>query len=273
MRLPFPHSEWWRDRATLKRMRLHTLPFVVVIVSAVAPGRAFAQPPAPEPEAPWEIKLGASFVGTSGNSDTASSGASFEARRQWDVWRLDASASAVRTSQDGEQTAEQYLGAIRAKRRLTDRIAATSGLKLERDRLAGLDFRSLLDGGLAYILVARPAWKVDGLSTLVWSHEDRLNGEVLDEAAAALEVASRYLFGTTAETTQRFTFYPNFSNSEAYRSEAELMAQASLNRRLALKFSFLWRYAHDPVPGFLRSDTTTTASIVVRWRAPAPAVP
>ena len=51
------------------------------------------------------------------------------------------------------------------------------------------------------------------------------------------------------------------------------MAQASLNRRLALKFSFLWRYAHDPVPGFLRSDTTTTASIVVRWRAPAPAAP
>ena len=42
------------------------------------------------------------------------------------------------------------------------------------------------------------------------------------------------------------------------------MAQASFNRRLALKFSFLLRYAHDPVPGFLRSDTTTTASIVVR---------
>ena len=149
VRLPFSHSEWWRNRATLQRMQLRTLPFVVVLVSAVAAGRAFAQPPAPEPEAPWEIKLGASFVGTSGNSDTASSGASFEARRQWDVWRLDASASAVRTSQDGEQTAEQYLAAIRAKRRLTDRIAATSGLKLERDRLAGLDFRSLLDGGLA----------------------------------------------------------------------------------------------------------------------------
>jgi len=257
----------------LARMRLYTLPFVVVIVLAAAAGRASAQPPAPEPEPVWEIRLGAAFVGTSGNSETASTGANFEARRQWDVWRLESSASAVSTSQDGEQTAEQYLAAIRAKRRLTRRIFATSGLKLERDRLAGLDFRSMLDGGLAYVLVERPAWKVDGLSTLVWSHEDRINGDVLDEAEAALEVASRYLFGTTGETTQRFSFYPDFSNTEAYRSEAELMAQANMNRRLALKFSFLWRYAHDPVPGFKRSDTTTTASIVVRWRAPAPPAP
>jgi len=41
----------------------------------------------------------------------------------------------------------------------------------------------------------------------------------------------------------------------------------ALNKRLALKFGVLWRYSHDPVPGFKRSDTTTTASIVRRWRS------
>ena len=84
-------------------------------------------------------------------------------------------------------------------------------------------------------------------------------------------VLNKYVFGTTGETTQRFTFFPNFTDSTGYRSEAEITAQAALNKRLALKFGFLWRYDHDPVPGFKRSDTTTTASIVVRWRSATPA--
>jgi putative salt-induced outer membrane protein len=250
-------------------MRLNTSAAVLLVALVAATGRASAQAPAEAPP-PWEVKLGASFVGTSGNSDTSSTGANFDAYRQWEVWRLEGTASAVLTDQNGEQTAEQYLAAGRTKRRLTDRISATSGLKLERDRLSGLDLRSLLDGGLAYLLIKRPEWELNGLTTMVWSHEDRTTGEVLNEAAAALQLASKYIFGTAGETSQRFTFYPNFSNATAYRSETELTAQASMNSRLALKIGFLWRYDHDPVPGFKRSDTTTTASIVVRWRADTP---
>jgi putative salt-induced outer membrane protein YdiY len=254
-------------------MSLNTSALIVVVAVVAGTGRAAAQPAPAEPPAPWEVKLGASFVGTSGNSDTASTGANFDAYRQWDVWRIEGLATAVQTSQHGEQTAQQYLASIRAKRSLTDRISATSGLKLERDRFSGLDLRSLLDGGLAYALVKHPEWELNGLTAMVWSHEDRTNGDVLNQAEAILQLASKYIFGTTGDTSQRFTFYPDFSNSTAYRSEAELTAQASMNKRLALKIGFLWRYAHDPVPGFKRSDTTTTASIVVRWRAATPAAP
>jgi putative salt-induced outer membrane protein YdiY len=47
-----------------------------------------------------------------------------------------------------------------------------------------------------------------------------------------------------------------------------------MNSRLALKIGYLFRYSNDPVPGFKKSDNTTTASVVVRWKAataaPAP---
>jgi len=253
-------------------MRFNTSALMFVVALVAGAGRASAQAPA-EPPAPWELKIGASFVGTSGNSDTSSTGASLDGYRQWTVWRVEGAASAVLNNENGNQTAEQYLAALRGKRTLTDRIAATSGIKLERDRLSGLDLRSMLDGGLAYVLVKRPEWQLNGLTVLVWSHEDRTTGEVLNDAEAALELKNRYVFGTNGDTTQRFTYYPDFTNSTAYRSEAELTAQASMNKRLALKIAFLWRYAHDPVPGFKRSDTTTTASIVVRWRAETPAAP
>jgi putative salt-induced outer membrane protein len=247
-------------------------PLFLLVGFIAATGRASAQDPAnPEPPPPWELKLGASFVGTSGNSDTASTGANFDAYRQWDVWRLEGRASAVLTSQNDQQTAQQYLSAVRTKRHLTDGISATSGLRLDRDRLSGIDLRSMLDGGLSYLLVKRPEWEVNGLTTMVWSHEDRTTGEVLDDAEAVLQLASKYVFGSMGETSQRFTYYPDFTDRTAYRAEAELTGQASMNKRLALKIGFLWRYAHDPVPGFKRSDTTTTASIVLQWRADSPA--
>jgi putative salt-induced outer membrane protein len=245
---------------------------VVTLMGCGLAGIATAQPAAePEPIPLWDLELGASFVGTSGNSDTSSLGANFEAHRRWPLWVLDGVASAVRTSQNSIQTAEQYIGALRIRRKLTERIAATSGLKLERDRLSGLDLRSLVDGGLTYAVVREPSWTLDGLTSLAWSREERVTGVTLNEAQGVLGLLNKYVFGTSGETSQRFTFYPNFTTSTRYRSEAEVTAQAAMNKRLALKFGFLWRYAHDPVPGFKSSDTTTTASIVVRWRAASPA--
>ncbi len=240
-------------------------------VWAALVGTAAAQDPPPDPVPLWDVQLGASFVGTSGNSETSSLGANFEAHRRWPLWIFDTVATAVHTTDKDTTTAEQYIAAFRVRRKLSERISATSGWKLERDQIGGLDFRSLLDGGLTYVIVKEPQWTLDGLTSIAWEHEDRVTGETKDAAEALLGLLNKYVFGTTGETTQRFTFIPNFTDSTGYRSEAEITAQAALNKRLALKLGFLWRYDHDPVPGFKRSDTTTTASIVVRWRSATPA--
>jgi putative salt-induced outer membrane protein YdiY len=43
---------------------------------------------------------------------------------------------------------------------------------------------------------------------------------------------------------------------------------------LALKIGYLLRYSNAPVPGFKKTDSSTTASVVLRWKAataaPAP---
>jgi Protein of unknown function, DUF481 len=86
-----------------------------------------------------------------------------------------------------------------------------------------------------------------------------------------LQLLSRIPFGSSGDTTQRFTYYPDFTQSSAYRTEAEITAQAAMNARLALKFGYLLRYSNDPVPRFKKTDNTTTASIVLRWKADTPA--
>ena len=47
-----------------------------------------------------------------------------------------------------------------------------------------------------------------------------------------------------------------------------ILAAAAL---LSVLLAYLLRYSHDPVPGFKKTDNTTTASVVLRWKASTPA--
>jgi len=177
----------------------------------------------------------------------------------------------VRTNSDDVTTAERYLGMLRGQRKLNAILGLSSGLKLERDQFAGLDARSILDAGLSWALVHHPEWTLDGITSLAWLHESRTVGDGVNDPVGVLQLLSRIPFGAAGDTTQRFTYYPDFPTSSAYRSEAEIPEQAAMNAHLALKIGWLLRYSNAPVPGFKKTDSTTTASVVLRWKATTPA--
>jgi putative salt-induced outer membrane protein YdiY len=250
---------------TSKIARATCLLFLTCAVPALAQAPAAPAPPPPPPL--WDAQIGASFVGTSGNSDTASTGVDFAAHRRGAVWQIESAATAVRTDSDDVTTAERYMGMVRAQRTLTSIVGVTSGVKLERDQFSGLDLRSVLDVGLSWALVHHPEWTLDGLTSIAWQHESRTIGDNTNDAVGVLQLLSRIPFGSAGDTTQRFTYYPDFTNSSAYRSEGEITAQAAMSAHLALKIGYLVRFANEPVPGFKKTDTTTTASVVLRWKA------
>jgi putative salt-induced outer membrane protein YdiY len=253
-----------------RRLALATIAFASLFMAHSAAAQTPAAPPPPPPPL-WDTQVGASFVGTNGNSDTASTGVDFSAHRRGLVWQLESTASLVRTSDNGEATAERYLAMFRAQRKLNALFGVSTGIKLERDQFAGLDVRSILDGGLSWALVHHPEWTLDGVTSLAWLHESHTTGDSLDDPIGVLQLLSRIPFGTAGDTTQRFTYYPDFKTSSAYRSEAEITAQASMSAHLALKIGWLLRYSNAPVAGFKKTDNTTTASVVLRWKAATPA--
>jgi putative salt-induced outer membrane protein YdiY len=232
---------------------------------------ANAQPAPPPPPPLWDVQIGASFVGTSGNSDTSSAGADFGLHRRWLVWQIASAASAVRTSNQDVRTAERYLGAFRGQRKLTPRIGLSAGIKLERDQFSGMNFRSIPDVGLTWALVNRPVWTLDAITAVALNHENPTIGPERNNPIGVLQLLSRIPLGASGATTQRVTFYPDFKESDAYRSEIELAAQAAMNSRFALKLGYLVRRSNAPVPGFKKTDTMTTASVVMQWKASMPA--
>src|SRR5258706_12544468 len=194
---------------------------VVIVIGLLFGGTNFAMAQAPPPPPPplWDVQLGGSFVGTNGNSDTSSAGADFALNRRWPSWQIESTATAVRTSDHGNRTAERYLGTFRGKRKLTSIVSLSAGERAERDQFAGLDFRSVLDGGLAWALVRAPRWTFDAITSAAWNHESRVVGPVLNRPIGVFQALSKIPFGTGADTTQRFTYFPDFKESSAYRSE------------------------------------------------------
>lgn len=249
-------------------MHVRTLAFLLVVVSARS---AIGQTPPPAPPPRSETQVGGSFVGTSGNTETATVGADFLLRRRWPQWQIESTATAVRTTDHDVRTAERYLAAFRGQRKLTAILSASAGERAERDRLSGIEFRSILDGGLGIAIVRRPRWTLDTVTGIAWNHEQRTVGPDQNHPVGILQASSRLPLGAAADTTQRFTFYPDFTESSAYRSEAEVTAQAAMNNHLALKLGFLVRHSNAPVAGFLKTDRMSTASIVLRWQVAAPA--
>ena len=242
------------------------------MVFAVRAAHAQAPPDPPkEPPPLWDVQVGASFVGTSGNSDTSSLGGDFAAHPPGLVWKIDSTATAVRTSDRGTTTAERYLEMLRGQRMLTPIVGVSAGERLESDRFSGIDFRSIIDAGLSWALVRHTEWTLDGVTGIAWNHESRTIGPDLDDPVGLLQLMSRIPFGGSGDTTQRVTYYPDFRTSSAYRTEVELTAQAAMNAHLALKIGYLLRYSNAPVPGFEKTDHTTTASVVLRWKASTPA--
>jgi putative salt-induced outer membrane protein len=249
--------------------RIDATALIICLTLTLAARSAVAQSAPPEPPPVWETALGASFVGTTGNTDTTTLGADYSLHRRWPVWQIEATASAVRTSDVDVTTAERYLGAFRANRKLSELLSLSAGERAEHDRFSGMDFRSILDAGLVWKVVHAPRWTLESTTSLAWNHEDPTTGPTIDHPIGLLQALSRIPLGSGGDTTQRFTFYPDFSDSSNYRSEAEVTAQASMNSHLALKFGYLWRYSHVPTEGFKRADSTTTASIVLRWKSAA----
>jgi putative salt-induced outer membrane protein YdiY len=243
---------------------------IALFIARAASAQAPATPPK-EPDPLWDVRVAASFVGTSGNSDTSSAGADFAVHRRWAVWQVEGLANAVRASTDDVRSAERYLGVFRAQRKLTPLVGLSGGIKLERDEFSGIDVRSISDAGLTWALVREPVWTLEGTAAIALNHETRTIGTSVNDPVGLFEALSKFPLGGAGATTQRFTYYPDFKDSSAGRSEFEVTAQAAMNSHLALELGYLVRRSNEPVVGFKKTDMLTTASVVMQWKAAKPA--
>jgi putative salt-induced outer membrane protein len=238
---------------------------VLAALGVAGPACATAAAP-PAKQAPtWDLKLGLSYLATTGNADTSSSGVDASYNKVWKLWSLETTAAAVRATRNDIETAESTNAQLRSRRKISEHLQMTAGLRGETNRFAGLDLRTILDSSLSWSVRDTPAWRLRTLWGLSWTTEDPRGDRPRRSSVGGLvQLQSMVRISEGSELNSQVTAWPDLESSEDYRINANAALQAALNRHLALRLGYDVKYDNEPIRGFQRTDTTSTASLVVQ---------
>ncbi len=231
----------------------------------LAPSGALAQA---DSRPTWNLKLGFSYLATSGNAETSSSSLDAGFNRAWRAWSVEGSAVGVAAARRHRRSAENYNALVRIKRRLRKRLQLTHGLRWERDRFAGLDGRQTADVSVLWEVRDTPGSKLRVLGGLSLGREDprgdRNIANSADSLGGLLQVSGDARISETASWDGEVILFPDFDDLDDYRVHGRVGLQCALNRHLGLRLGYGFKFDRQPVAGFGTTDTSTTAALTVQ---------
>lgn len=238
---------------------------VLAALGVAGPAHATTAAPPAKPAPTWDLKLGLSYLSTTGNADTSSSGVDASYHKEWKLWSLETTAGAVRATRNDVETAESANTQLRGRRKISEHLQMTAGLRGETNRFAGLDLRTIVDSSLSWAVRDTPAWRLRTLWGLSWTAEDPRGDRPRRSSVGGLvQLQSSVKISEGSELNSQVTAWPDLESSGDYRVNANTALQAALNRHLALRLGYDVKYDNEPIRGFQRTDTTSTASLVVQ---------
>ena len=214
---------------------------------------------------PNKLSLGLSYLAVTGNSSSQTGGLDLLFKHSFDPWGIEAAANYLRAEQNGVETAKKLFLGLRGKRTLSDEFDLFLGASYLQDRFAGLDPRLLAEGGLTYKLLKGPEHELAFDVGLTWTKDDLVGGSSKSYVGAV--AAARYAWNITktAKLTENLSFFPSFKDTSDWRIESTTGLQASITEATALKVTYGYRYANQPVAGFGKTDTQTAVSVVINF--------
>jgi len=243
---------------------------VVFLAPIVLTAAALAEdsPPPPTPTPLWSGKGELSFISTSGNSDTQTLGAAAEVAYKpggGGRWSFLFRSAFVRSEADDVENARSFLATIRAARSISPRLEAFARGEYLQNTFAGIDGRISGEAGGAYAIFPNPPNKLKGEIGLGYTRENRVVGEDLSFPSARAGLLYEWQISKRAVYTEELSFIQNLEESEDWDIVNTGSLTAEISTVVALKLSFAILYSNQPVPGFEKKDTTTSAAIVAKF--------
>ncbi|NOZ79176.1 MAG: DUF481 domain-containing protein [Acidobacteria bacterium] len=237
--------------------------FFLTVMTACTP--LFAGDPAGPPMSGWRCSIGLSYMATTGNTSTTTGGLNFDCDHTGVRWKSTSSVDALRERRDGHLDAERFNARTQLTHVGATRWGLSYGAELHRDQFAGINLRSVLNlgAGATYGLNRRTSLDVNLGGT--WTYANLRKDETRSTLGGLVAGRLTWRISPTATFKQDLELYPNFTDTTDYRIVAKTSLEASINKALALKLSYLVRYDNLPAPGKVSTDTTTTTSLVIHF--------
>jgi putative salt-induced outer membrane protein len=240
-------------------------------------GRLLAQEPptaAPPPPPAWTGEGGLSYLKTSGNSDSATFGATLKLFHEREKWKTGIAGGFLRSSESDAVTAERIDGRLRAERAFGPRFAFYGQGSYLRDQFAAIDGQETLEAGGLHKLATGPKHTLSASLALGYTWEQRVPPTLdRDFMGARAGLAYKWQISGNADFTQDLDYLQSFEDSSDGRLTSKTALTASINKVLAIKLGNALYYYNEPAPGKEKTDNTISATIVAKWPAPAPPPP
>jgi putative salt-induced outer membrane protein len=239
-----------------------------VVAAAQAPAPAALPAVVADKDKPPPFREGTvdfSFIAATGNSDSQTLGLAGDVIVRPDGWEIRNRAGFIRAETDDELTAEAFYYNFRAARKLTARLSAYGQYDYLRDTFAGIEHRSVITGGLDYLVVDRAPHRLSVFAGLGYLNEQRVSGDDLSTAVLDAGWAYRLKFSESAEFTDDFRYDQSLSNGDDWRIGHTAALAAKLTGLFSLKVSHNIRFVNDPPPGFDQTDTLTAIALVAKF--------
>lgn len=209
---------------------------------------------------------------TRGNSALLAYNLSAKVARTVPRDKLTAYATAVYATDDtippGHTTAHAVLGGARLDYNLTPRFFVFGFADFAFDEFQHLDLRSVLGGGAGLHLIKTKDTTLDVFAGGDYSRESfspnpplvitgvtRNNAEVVAGEELSWKANSRLAFN------ERFSFFPNLSETGEYRFQLDSSAATKLKNWLSWQITFSDRFLSNPLPGLKSNDALLSTGL------------
>lgn len=226
-----------------------------------------------KPDGEWRYLFTASANATTGNSDTANLNARGDAARVTSTDKLTFTGQASYANSDGARTTQKLSAGTQYNRDFSySNFGFGSGDYL-RDRPSNIANRYSIAGGVGRHIIREQDTTFDLSAGLGYS-EDRYvtPSEVADSVRSTygrlegvLAEESNHKLTSNTGLRQKFTFFPNLRDSNAYRAQFDIGLTVAMTPTMNLTAGLNYRYNNDPGAGLKRTDAALLTGVSFRF--------
>lgn len=149
--------------------------------------------------------------------------------------------------------------------RIGDKLDGFYNMRLQTDRIQSLQLRSILGGGVSYLLAKSEGFSFRGSAGLAWTREDFRTQATTSALAGQFGWNLEKLLGAKLRFTHDFTIFPDLKKT----SDHYYLAQFGLEQTVAGNFFYNVRYILDkdttPAPGVPASTNRLLFGVGTRF--------
>ena len=225
----------------------------------------------PLPPARWEATAELSAVATAGNTSTQTLGVAGDVTHRRARHLTRGSARFLTTTVEEVTQARALTAQARHGYAVRERVELFGRAEYARDRFAGIDSRNSVEFGAAYRPDLRRRHVITASAAAGFTAENRIGADDLRFATANGTAGYIWTPRPGTELREEAAVIADLQTARNWRATNGLSFVVTLTRLLSLKASHGLEYRNLPVPGFRRTDTRSSAALVLTFeRRPAP---